>query len=73
MQLRPMDFHYVDMDFLEQIQDVAPVDEIKRRLESRISECAFRNSEVVGEKSRLATLAAISADVSILLFCGWVS
>jgi hypothetical protein len=72
MQLRPMDFHYVDMDFLEQIQKEVPIDEIKRRLESRISECAYRNSEIVEEKSRLATWAAIFAGISILLFAGGV-
>lgn len=68
MQLRPMDFHYVDMDFLENVQPDASFDELKRRLESRISECAWDDSEIIGEKSRLATCAAVSAGISILLF-----
>ncbi len=72
MQLRPMDFHYVDMDFLEQIQDEAPIEEIQRRLQSRISESAYKNSDVVGEKSRLAAWAALSGAVAIVLFAAGV-
>jgi hypothetical protein len=68
IQLWPMEYHYVDMDYLQRIQPEVAPDEIQRRLVSYISECADNNADTNGIKSKLAIAAAVSATVSVFLF-----
>jgi hypothetical protein len=68
IQLWPMEYHYVDTDYLERIQPEATANEIQRRLLSYISECAANNDDVNDRKSGLAIAAAVSATLSVMFF-----